>query len=317
MIYLLRRVLCATVVATSLAAAHGQSDFDLTQRWFNETLYNPASAGNSFSTGIFLHTRQQWLGFSGAPSTHAGTFDTYIESLRSGFGLTFAADRIGSVNSYNLRLAYAFYIPTGEKSALSLGLSGGLLFRNRRLGDTGDDPAGVYGNVAENSPDFDFGIEYRGPFKIGASVRHLASQPPRYNLPKHSVNIWAYVSSRFNLSENISIEPVASLLGSQLYRIEAGVLMYFLKNEKRDVYNDRFWAGALVRTGQGVFALLAGINITPKLRIGYSFDYVVGDLSTIAKGGTHELFMSFHMNRMFYKDETCPAYKSYAGKRRF
>ncbi|MDR1886526.1 MAG: PorP/SprF family type IX secretion system membrane protein, partial [Prevotellaceae bacterium] len=221
--------------------AFAQNDFDLTQRWFNETLYNPASAGNNFSTGIFLHTRQQWIGVSGAPSTHAGTIDTYIENLRSGFGLTFAADKLGSVSSYSARLAYAYYIPIGDKSVLSLGLSGGFLFRSRRISGGGSedpgDPSMIYGNVSDNSPDFDFGAEFKGPLKVGVSIRHLGAQAPKYHLPKHSINIWTYLSSRFNLSESMSLEPLLSVLYNESsYRAELGALVYFFKTEKRDTY---------------------------------------------------------------------------------
>jgi type IX secretion system PorP/SprF family membrane protein len=294
-----------------------QSDFDLTQRWFNETLYNPASAGNNFSTGVFLHTQQRWVGVSGAPSTHAGTVDTYIEDLRSGIGLTFAADKFGSVSSYNTRLAYAFYIPVGEKAVLSLGLSGGILARSRRVASGGsedpEDPSWVYGNLSDYSPDFDFGFEFKGPFKLGASIRHLAAQSPTsHHLPKHSINIWTYLSSRFNVTESLSLEPMISMLlyNESSYRGEAGALLYFFKTERRNSYSDRFWIGALYRT-ENSFAVLAGVNITPKIRLGYSFDYAVGDLSSIARGGTHELFLSFYLNRIFYKDETCPAYRNY------
>jgi type IX secretion system PorP/SprF family membrane protein len=294
------------------AVGIAQNDFDLTQKWFNETLYNPASAGNNFSTGVFLHTQQLW-GFSGAPSTHAGTVDTYIEDLRSGVGLTFAADKYGSISSYNARFAYAFYIPVGEKAVLSLGLSGGILARSRRVTGSGsenpDDPSLAYGNVSEYSPDFDFGFEFKGPFKLGASIRHLAAQSPQYNLPRHSINIWAYLSSRFNVSELLSLEPMIAMQKNELsYYAEAGALMYFLKTERRNTYSDRFWIGALYRT-ENSFAILAGINLTPKIRLGYSFDYAIGGFSSIAKGGKHELFLSFYLNRIFYKDETCPAYR--------
>lgn len=299
----------------NLSVIIAQNDFDLTQKWFNESLYNPAAVGNNFSTGVFLHTRQQWLGTSGAPATHAGTFDTYIEDLRSGIGFTFAADKLGSISSYSLRLAYAYYIPLGERSVLSLGLSGGFLARNRKISGTGsensDDPSLAYGNVSDNSPDFDFGLEYKGPFKFGLSVRHIASQPPKYNLPKHSINIWSYASARFNMSEFVSLEPMVSVLhNDSQFRMEGGALLYFLKSERRNSYNDRFWIGALYRTNNN-FSVLAGINITPKIRLGYSFDYATGELSSLAKGGSHELFLSFYLNRIFYKDESCPAYRNY------
>jgi type IX secretion system PorP/SprF family membrane protein len=305
------KCLLIAVFFTSVVVSEAQIDFDLTQRWFNETLYNPASAGNNFSTGVFLHTRQRWVGVSGAPATHAGTFDTYVEDLRSGFGLTFAVDKLGSnaVNSYSTRLAYAFYIPVGEKAVLSLGMSGGILFTSKIPGTGAEEEIAT--NRSDYSPDFDFGFEFKGPFKLGASIRHLGAKSPKYNLPKHSINIWTYASSRFNLSESLSIEPLASVL---LYEsspiVEAGSLVYFFKTERNNAYSDRFWLGALYRSGNS-FAVLAGVNLTPKIRLGYSFDYAIGDLSSMSKGGTHELFLSFYLNRIFYKDEACPAYRSY------
>jgi type IX secretion system PorP/SprF family membrane protein len=309
------RYLFLAVFFTGAFVSKAQIDFDLTQRWFNETLYNPASAGNNFSTGVFLHTQQRWVGVTGAPSTHAGTFDTYVEDLRSGFGLTFAADKSGSTSSYSTRLAYAFYIPVGEKAVLSLGMSGGMLFRSKRVSLSGSEDPGdlslAYGNGSDYSPDFDFGFEFKGPFKFGASIRHLAAQPPKYNLPKHSINIWTYISSRFNLSESLSLEPVASgLVYESTYRAELGALFYFFKTGRNNAYSDRFWLGALYRS-ENSFAILAGVNLTPKIRLGYSFDYATGDLSYLAKAGTHELFLSFYLNRIFYKDEACPAYRSY------
>ncbi|MDR0560652.1 MAG: type IX secretion system membrane protein PorP/SprF [Prevotellaceae bacterium] len=306
-------IVCMAVISVNAATA--QSDFGLTQRWFNEMLYNPAAAGNNFSTGIFLHTRQQWVGISGAPSTYAGSLDTYIESLSSGLGLSFAADRLGTISSYNTRFAYAFYIPVGKKFSLSLGLSGGILFRSRKIGDEdafNNDPASAYGNVSESSPDFDIGFELRGPFKAGLSVRHLAVQSAQNNLQTHTINMWAYASSRFNISESTSLEPIASVLYNNYPQFEGGALLYFMKNERKNVYNDRFWLGALYRTGSsGIFALLAGVQLTPKIRLGYSFDYAAGELATLANAGTHELFLSFYLNRIFYKDEACPAYRNY------
>jgi type IX secretion system PorP/SprF family membrane protein len=313
------KCLLIAVFFTSAVVSEAQLDFDLTQRWFNETLYNPASAGNNFSTGVFLHTRQRWVGVTGAPSTHAGTFDTYIEDLRSGFGLTFAVDKLGSnaVNNYSTRLAYAFYIPVGEKAVLSLGMSGGILFSSRRLSLSGSeepDPSEAYANRSVYSPDFDFGLEFKGPFKLGASIRHLGAQSSTYNLPKHSINIWTYASSRFNLSESLSIEPLASVLFYESSPIvEAGSLVYFFKTERNNAYSDKFWLGALYRSGNS-FVVLAGINLTSKIRLGYSFDYAVGDLSPMSKGGSHELFLSFYLNRIFYKDEACPAYRGYRRK---
>jgi hypothetical protein len=98
---------------------------------------------------------------------------------------------------------------------------------------------------------------------------------------------------------------------ANITRIEGGTLVYFFKSLKKSYYNDRFWLGAMYRLNKQ-FVILAGVNLTSKIRLGYSFDYGADDLATISGLGTHEVFLSWHFNRVFYKDtETCPAYRGY------
>lgn len=290
-----------------------QSDFDLTQRWFNEALYNPAATGNSFTTGVFLHARTQWVGLEGAPTTQAVSFDTYVDHINSAFGVAVTGDQIGFTSTYNGRLAYAYYFAVTRKSLLSFGLSASLLNRtmnaNGALVNDLDDQELYFGNASEYSPDFDFGLEYKGPVKIGAAIRHIAPLSSSKHFPALSRNIWVYASSRLNLS-TISVEPTASYMyRDKISRYEAGALFYFLKTNRALDYNDRFWLGAMARF-HGQFALLAGASVSKKMRIGYSFDYGTGDLALISKFGTHEIFVAWQFNRIFYKEKLCPAYKN-------
>jgi type IX secretion system PorP/SprF family membrane protein len=288
-------------------------DFDLSQRWFNESIYNPGATGNSFSTGVFLHTRAQWVGTDGAPITNAISFDTYVDEIKSGLGFAVYTEKIGYRNSWSAKLAYAYYIRIGDKSSLAFGLAGYLQNRNSHISpnmlDQSNDPVlGNYSKVNEYSPNFDFGLEFKGPLKIGASVRHLLEyEAINSSFSTHSITIWTYASSRFNISNSISLEPVASYMYNDKDRIEGGAIVYFFKNIKRAVYNDRFWLGGMYRLNKQ-FAILVGANLTPKIRLGYSFDYGTGDLATISKMGTHELFLSWHFNKIFYKEPDCPAY---------
>ena len=310
---------CVIAALISAATVSAQSDFDLTQRWFNESIYNPGATGNSFTTGVFAHSRAQWLRTDGAPITNAFSFDTYVDEIRSGFGLSVLTDKIGYINSWTAKLSYAYYIPITKSSSLAVGLSAYLHNRNSNIlpgmVENSSDPAITYTRVNEFTPDFDFGIEYKGSFKFGASIRHLVRNQPVQNVfPIHSMNIWTYASSRFNMLEGMSIEPVVSYMRrGDINRYEAGAIAYFFKSEKGNTYNDRFWIGAMYRLNNQ-FAVLAGVNATSKIRIGYSFDYGVGNLTNISKMGTHELFLSWHFKRIFYKDADCPAYRSYTRK---
>jgi type IX secretion system PorP/SprF family membrane protein len=292
---------------------HSQSDFDLSQRWFNESIYNPGATGNSFSTGVFFHSRVQWIGTDGAPITNAVSADTYVDDINSGFGLAVYTDKIGYLSSWSARAAYAYYIHIGKNASLALGLSGYLQNRNSHISpdmlDQSADPALTYSKFNEYSPNFDFGVEFKGPLKIGASVRHLLKYEAMNSFfTAHSMNIWTYASSRFNLAGKISLEPAVSYMyDDNVNRIEGGAIIYFLKNMNRTVYNDKFWIGGMYRFNKQ-FTIFLGVCLTPKIRLGYSFDYGTGDLTAISKMGTHELFLSWHFNKIFYKEPDCPAY---------
>ena len=298
-----------------------QSDFDLSQRWFNEAIYNPAATGNSFTTSVFLQLRKQWLGVEGSPTTGVVSGDIYLNNIYSGIGFSVAGDKLGLINTYNARAAYAYYIPMGKASALSFGLSASLLSRGRNTNnveiiDLGD-PYIYMGNESSLSPDFDFGIEYRGPFKLGATVRHLIGLNSTNAFPAHSRNLWAYASTRFNAGFFTSIEPTISFVyRDKLSRFEVGSLFYFMRTDGQNTYNDKFWIGAMYRNSNE-FSLLLGAQIAPQLRLGYSLDYAIGKLGNLSRWGTHEVFLAWQFNRVFYKEtRNCPAYRRIGGEGR-
>ena len=306
-------LLIIAVFTVYSSTTSGQGDFDLSQRWFNEAIYNPAATGNTYSMGVFMHARRQWFGISRAPKTGAISADMFIPAIRSGVGLSVTADKIGFTSSYNARLAYAYYIPLNSKSSLSLGLSASLLCWDHNISSANitdpNDPLLAVGNRTDYNPDFDFGVEYQGLFKFGASVRHLLKVKSTSYRVGYSRNIWAYASTRLNLSSAVSIEPTASFTyHDDVSRYEAGGIFYFGKTEAKHKYNDKFWVGAMYRFNSQ-YAILAGMHATKRIRIGYSFDYSVGSSRHLSKAGTHELFVAWHLNRSFYKNnELCPAY---------
>lgn len=298
-----------------------QSDFDLSQRHFNEALYNPAATGNTFTTAVFMHARAQWVGLEGAPTTEAVSFDSYLNNLNSAVGLAVTGDQIGFTNTYVARLSYAYFIPIFSQSILSFGLSASLLNRNQNasgaLVDDLTDGELYYADISENKPDFDFGLELKGPIKIGATIRHLGPKIASPYFKSYSMNVWSYASIKINAMYNITIEPAISHVYRDKYsRIEGGAVFYFKRSKKTSTYNDKYWIGGMWRL-HGQFAALAGISLTPQLRIGYSFDYAVGELARISELGTHEIFISWHLNRSSsHKDIDCPAYRDHSQKAR-
>jgi type IX secretion system PorP/SprF family membrane protein len=295
-----------------------QSDFDLSQRHFNEALYNPAATGNTFTTSVFMHARAQWIGLQGAPTTEAISFDSYLTNLNSAIGLTITGDQIGFTNTYVARIAYAYYIPVLNRSLLSFGISASLLNRNQNAsGALVDDLADselFYADISENKSDFEFGIELKGPVKIGSTIRHLGPKVSSRYFKSYSMNVWSYASVKVNAFHSVTIEPAVShVYRDKFNRFEGGIISYFKKTKTTAAYNDKYWFGGMWRL-HGQFAVLAGISLTPQLRIGYSFDYGVGELARISEFGTHEIFISWHLNRSTPGDVGCPAYRDHSSK---
>jgi type IX secretion system PorP/SprF family membrane protein len=313
------KLLLRIIVGLVSGTMYAQSDFDFTQRWFNQSLYNPAATGNSFSTGLFLHSRLQWIGLNRAPVTIAGAFDYYNQNIHSGIGASIAADYIGVRQNYHFRAAYAYFLEVGKSGTLSMGLSAGLFIRGwhvkpEYMEDHGDLVV-IYNEKKEYTPDFDFGVEYQGLFKAGIAIRHIGAAGLSNALYPPDFNIWSYVSSRFDLSEAnipVGIEPLAAFTWrANISRFEGGFLLYFLKFESRNTFSDIFWVGATYRTDHNI-AVMGGINLTPELRIGYSFDYGFGKVASIANFGTHEIFIAWQFNRQTYKEDR-PTYRFIKG----
>ncbi len=289
-----------------------QSDFDFTQRWLKQAIYNPAAAGSNFYTRVSLHARQQWLGTDGAPTTGAVAFDAFIPEINSGIGVTMMADKIGFTKTYNPRIMYAYHIPLTAQSILSFGVSGGVLIRH--LDASGaivndlNDPQLYYGNVIEYTPDFDFGFEYQGKIRLGGAVRHVGMQPSRNNLPHNSLNIWLYASARFNRINRVSIEPIGAYIHREgVNSYEVGAIMYLLRSRHIRRFNDWAWIGGTFRH-RHQFMVMAGIYLTEQLSVGYSFDYGIADLSKITKFGTHEISVSYKFTSLFQKFIPCAAF---------
>jgi type IX secretion system PorP/SprF family membrane protein len=85
----------------------GQQDPVLSQYMFNTQTYNPAYSGMTGMITATAMTRQQWVGFPGAPSTMIFNVNTPFSlfGLRSGAGLLVEADKYGFSNDVNLSLS--------------------------------------------------------------------------------------------------------------------------------------------------------------------------------------------------------------------
>ena len=76
----------------------------------NSVIYNPAITGATDNSVFILQTRQQWLGFEGAPLSANVSYNGALNN-RSAIGGHIEHDRTFPSNQTNLNINYAYHVP--------------------------------------------------------------------------------------------------------------------------------------------------------------------------------------------------------------
>ncbi len=269
-----------------------QTDVQLSQQMFSKVNFNPASTGASNYAQAALFVRQQWVGFDGAPSTQVFNITGYIPKFRSGLGLSLLNDKYGPSNFMNAKIDYAYYLQLGEKSALSFGIGPGVLYKQLRAGSLIADESGDVHVVLEDEsvirPDCDAGIVFSTPtFGVGVSATHITSKIYQDDYLNAPMNLYAYAEANIAVTDGFSLLPYAQFSGTTTsgYQLMASLLFMF---------NERIWVGGSYRMQDAVVGMV-GINITPDIRLGYSYDYSIGVLKG-KNSGSHEIMLQMRMD---------------------
>jgi len=292
--------------------AQGQQDIFLSQQHFSRININPSATEVSNYANAFLIARQQWIGFEGAPSTQMFNAHGYIEDIRSSVGLSVVSDIIGRNRALNLMFAYAYHVKTAENRHLSFGLSAGVM--NRRLDGSmlTNEPEHcpeiiemLINGKSVYRPDVNFGITYSTPkFAFGVSATHLT----RYLYPKDDwfrlpLHVYGFMEFGLDFGENVRFTPRVQFM-SAVSSVDTVSIM-----NRADMLLDlggtfsvrnRFWLGASFRTGQefdgSSISAMVGLNLSPNLRVGYSYDYKLGKtFQNVRTIGSHEIMLNYRI----------------------
>lgn len=278
---------------------------------------NPAFAGSSGNINMTAVSRQQWVGFEGAPATTVAGVDGSVKLFdrQHGFGIVIMNDEIGAFNSLMMNFNYAYRIET-EYGEIGLGLKLGLLntkFDGSKLNAIPGQKAGGYhqendealvkSKVSGSAPDVGFGAHYQSAgFFVGMSVVHLNHPKPAFNEDlEWGVKPAMFLSSAYLYklkNKKFSLEPrmmVKSDFSS--FQFELGAALH---------YNDRLW-GALGFRYQEAVVVQIGAVVAGNVKLGYGYDLNVSKLSGY-QGGTHEIMLGYNFDLSLEKRNK--AYKS-------
>jgi len=309
-----------------------------TQYVFNNFLLNPAVSGIENYTDVKAGYRSQWTGLQGAPVTSYLTVNAplgknFLEGDATGFpssegenplgrsytqnymaaephhgiGFMIVSDQAGPINQTNIDATYAYHIGLTERVNLAVGVSAGVshivLNESALVLEVPIDPAIASTNNNQWKPDLGTGIWlYSSNYYFGASVQQLLPQN-LYLSTNNAITGKNKSVPQFFVTSGVKLflTDDLTLLPSFLLKIINPTPVTYDVNAKLS-FRDKFWVGASYRK-QDSFGILAGINISSFINVGYSYDITTSGLNTVSNG-THEIVIALLLNNKY--KVTCP-----------
>ena len=289
----MKRIITIIGLLTFAVSGYAQQEIQISQYMFNGMFLNPAYAGtHDYWSGSLLY-RNQWVSFPGAPKTGLLSIDGPIKDKNMGLGFMATTEKIGLTQVTDVSAAYSYRIKVGSKGGqLSFGLRAGVRNQTFNISDLQNitDPGDPLYNANQSvwTPKFDFGVYYyttRG--YLGLSVPSVVTIDSRKvdntvaGLRRHFFLNGGYV---FKLSNTVDFKPSFLVKYEPSAPISADINAHFL-------FNERLWLGASYRHNAAVVGMVE-FQVSPKLRIGYAFDYTTSGIRTY-QSGSHEIMLGY------------------------
>lgn len=282
-----------------------QQDPQYSHNMFTKLSVNPAHAGAYDAICGTLVYRNQWTGFGeGTPKTFALMAEMPVQSLRGGLGLTVVSDQLGYEKNLIARGAYAHKLDLGSGN-LQLGLDVGYMQKSidgeKFVYNDANDQSIPLGKVSGGTIDFGFGAYYYNEkLYAGLSASHLSeSELKTDNVSTKLVRHYYFMAGYdWELSPDITLKP-------SLFAKNDGTILQADINTNVLLQN-KFWLGATYRL-QDAIVLLAGLEVTQNLKVGYSYDLTTSDIKNYSSG-THEVMINYcfrvkpNVVRQFHKN---------------
>lgn len=311
------------------AGSRAQQSVQFSQYIFNGLAINPAYAGYKDVLHLNASYRQQWTGFEGAPRTGSISLDGPLnrgnQDANVGLGVQAMMDNLGPQSAISLYASYAYRIRLDEEDTrrISIGVGVGAT----QYGMNGKDL--VYfengdriipdGSAKATTPDARVGIYYYTPsMYIGISALDLFSKFSSsgykwrgytYESIRRRQHLYVTAGYMFSVNESISLKP--SVLFKSDFAGPAGLDATMMMH-----IEELLWVGASYRTNLSVFNKKSVVNntaldkanavsaileyyISPKYRVGYSYDHNMNKLSGI-QSGSHEISIGVLFNSKLF-----------------
>lgn len=310
---------CALTLTMALLVwkGYGQQNIQFTQYIFNSISINPGYTGYKEEWFGQMGLRSQWAGWDGAPKTGTISVDGVLDQdKRHGVGLQVTADQLGAQAATSVYANYALRLQLDRRDEhrLALGIAAGAtqysLDGNKLKYQDQGDVVVPDGKISTWRPDVRLGVYYSNPkWYAGVSVQDLFSNS----------NSGEDFQFNQNSLESLYRKVHGYFIAGMLVELDRGLMLrpsILIKDDFKGptsmdlnamfIFNDKFWIGAGYRTRAKIFnreyvsnsaSKLSSLNsisgvaqfyVSPKFRIGYSYDHMLNRMSGM-QNGTHEV----------------------------
>jgi type IX secretion system PorP/SprF family membrane protein len=274
---------------------HSQSNIRLNNYWENTYYINPASISSEYQFVASGAGRKQWLGFPGAPDTEfitfaARLFTNKLQQNQVGqIGIKIYRDNIGFTSLLNVSPSFSYSVPLYNESRLNFGFAYKIqsLYYDMTKSNPEiiNDPVTNAIEASWSGHNIDAGIEYVGySVLIGLASQNMIS----------IINSDEYIQTNTNFLYGMYRQKIDHLFGfllgaslinnKNLYQAELNASGMLSSRDLPDIQ-----LGFLYRTRKEIGALF-GINLSNTVRLAFSYDYHVGDISR-SSFGTPEILL--------------------------
>lgn len=290
--------------ATGLINAQ-QAPF-FTNYFLKPMLYNPAMTGSTGDNpNFFLLHRNQFNSFQGGPQINLGAFEGMLQHNKGYGGVIVSNQRIGLTSNTNALVTYAYRANLNfeQDIYLKFGLAVGLLDQridyNKIVVKNYADPYILYSSQNKSTLDGNAGVQlYAKGFSFGLSVPQLLGGQLKY---EQGTTARSYYMATRHYMASLGYQILVNE-EKEMYITPNGMLR-FLPNAPiqydGSVYfdwKDHFYIGATYKADYAV-GINAGFTLNRRLSIGYSYDYMIGNITKYA-GMSHELTASITLGKL-------------------
>lgn len=275
--------------------AFSQQKAMFTQYMFNGLAVNPAYSALDEALNVTAVARQQWTGFKGAPNTQTISVHTPIKESNSSVGLLMMRDQIGEVISENgAYLTFAQRVQLSEYSFLAVGVNAGISKYRANYSDIQSQESAldpVFADQNDLLGNFGMGVMlFSDKFYAGISSPFFFSRDfaaGNFNTgTSHKPHYLLQAGYLVPLGEDVKFKP------NMMVKYVNGSPMQIDLNANF-LLKETIWLGASLRSLDS-FDVLAEVEVTPNIQIGYSYDFTTTALAKVERG-SHEVMLNFRL----------------------